>query len=242
MGGISWPSVLQYLPSLLTGFVITIVLTIVVIVIAAVLGILVALGRMSRVRILSIIFGAYVEFMRSTPLLLQLIYIYFALPFLGIRLNPFVSAIAGLSLNYTAYLSEVYRGGIQSVPEGQLEAAKALGMRSHLIMMKIVLPQAIRIVIPSLGNYLISLFKDTSLASALTVRELMFSGQLIAARTFNYFTVYTIIFILYFVAGYPASLLVRYLEKRGRKSSVSKSKTRTPSPIGGTTGEGGQSI
>lgn len=224
MTTIDWSAILQTLPSLLMGFKITVELTLIVIVIAVVCGVLVALGRLSRFLVVRGLLAAYVEIVRSTPLLVQLIYIYYALPFVGIRLSPLVSAITGLSLNYTAYLAEVYRGGIQSIPSGQIEAAKALGMRSSLIMRKIVLPQAIRIVIPTLGNYFISLFKDTSLASALTVQELMFSGQLIAARTFDYFGVYTELFILYLIAGYPASLLVQYLERRGRRTFRKKTR------------------
>ena len=115
--------------------------------------------------LLRIVTGFYVDFMRATPLLLQLIYIYFVLPTVGIRLDPFVAAVVGLSLNYSAYLSEVYRSGIQAIPRGQLDAAAALGMRPSLTMRRIILPQAIRIVIPTLGNYFVALFKDTSLAS-----------------------------------------------------------------------------
>ncbi len=203
----------ESLPTLLAGLKITVELTFIVIVIALILGVFVALARLSKIRVLSVATGAYVEFMRATPLLLQLIYIYFVLPVIGIRLDPFLAGVVGLSLNYAAYLSEVYRSGIQAIPRGQLDAAAALGMRPSLTMRRIVLPQAIRIVIPTLGNYFVALFKDTSLASALTLQELLFSGQIIISRTYDYFTIYTMVFILYFVVGYPATLLVRYLEK-----------------------------
>ncbi len=204
--------------TLLAGLMITITLTLIVITLSLVLGVFVALGRLSPIRPLRIAVTAYVEVMRSTPLLLQLIYIYFVLPYVGIRLDPFVAGVVGLTINYTAYMSEVYRSGIQAIPRGQLDAAAALGMRSSLAMRRIVLPQAIRIVIPVLGNYFVSLFKDTSLTSALTIQELLFSGQIIAARTYNYFTIYTMVFVMYLAVGYPAGLLVRYLEhisKRG---------------------------
>jgi ABC-type amino acid transport system permease subunit len=157
--------------------------------------------------------GFYVDFMRATPLLLQLIYIYFVLPTFGIRPDPFVAGVVGLSLNYTAYLSEVYRSGIQAIPRGQLDAAAALGMRPSLTMRRIVLPQAIRIVIPPLGNYFVALFKDTSLVSALTLQELLFSGQIIISRTYDYFTIYTMVFFFYFLVSYPALIFVRHLEK-----------------------------
>ncbi len=204
----------EALPALIEGLKITVELTFIVIVFSLVLGVFVALGRLSKHRLLRIVTGAYVDFMRATPLLLQLIYIYFVLPTLGIRLDPFVAGVLGLTLNYSAYLSEVYRSGIQAIPRGQLDAAAALGMSPALTMRRIILPQAIRIVIPTLGNYFVALFKDTSLVSALTLQELLFSGQIIISRTYDYFTIYTMVLILYFLVGYPALLLVRYLEKR----------------------------
>lgn len=203
----------ESLPALLEGLKITVELTFIVIAISLVLGIFIALGRLSKNRVLSAAVGFYVDFMRATPLLLQLIYIYFVLPTIGIRLDPFVAGVLGLSLNYSAYLSEVYRSGIQAIPRGQLDAAAALGMRPSLTMRRIVLPQAIRIVIPTLGNYFVALFKDTSLASFLTLQELLFSGQIIISRTYDYFTIYTMVLFLYFLVGYPSLILVRYLEK-----------------------------
>lgn len=208
-----WSLAREALPALLRGLVITVELTFIVIAISLVLGIFVALGRMSKHRLLSVLVGFYVDFMRATPLLLQLIYIYYVLPTLGIRFEPFMAAIVGLSLNYTAYLSEVYRSGIQAIPRGQHDAAAALGMRPSLAMRRIILPQAVRIVIPSLGNYFVALFKDTSLASALTLRELLFSGQIIISRTYDYYTIYTMVLFLYFLVGYPSLILVRQLEK-----------------------------
>ena len=210
---IDWALVRESLPALLEGLKITVELTLIVIVISLILGVFVALGRLSKNRALRIVTGFYVDFMRATPLLLQLIYIFFVLPTVGIRLDPFVAAVVGLSLNYSAYLSEVYRSGIQAIPRGQLDAAAALGMRPSLTMRRIILPQAIRIVIPTLGNYFVALFKDTSLASALTLQELLFSGQIVISRTYDYFTIYTMVLALYFLVGYPALIFVRYLEK-----------------------------
>jgi ABC-type amino acid transport system permease subunit len=160
------------------------------------------------------VINAYVTAIRATPLLVQLIFIYYALPFAGIRLNPLEAAYIGLSLNLTAYLSEVYRGGIESVAKGQYDAAAALGMRPSVAMARIIFPQAFRTLIPTLGNYMVSLFKDTSLASVVTIQELMFKGQIIAAQNYDYMTIYSMIFILYFVVGYPAIKLVTLLEKR----------------------------
>lgn len=218
------------LGTLLGGLVLTIVMTFIVITLSLILGIFVALARLSRLAPLRIVTGAYVEIMRSTPLLLQLIYIYFVLPYIGIRLDPFVAGVTGLTLNYTAYMSEVYRSGIQAIPKGQLDASAALGMRPALAMRRVVLPQAIRIVIPVLGNYFVSLFKDTSLTSALTIQELLFSGQIIAARTYNYFTIYTMVFVLYFAVGYPAGLFVRYLERISKRGYSARRKRQVPQP------------
>lgn len=205
--------VAAYWPVFLYGLGITVLLTVVVIVLAGLLGIPLALARLSKNAWLRRPIDLYVELIRATPLILQLIYIYYVLPAAGLRLNPFTAAIIGLSVNYSAYISEVYRSGILAVPGAQYEAAASLGLKPSIVFMKIVLPQAFRIVLPTLGNYLIALFKDTALASVVTVQELMFSGQIIAARTYQYFTIYTVTAILYFAVGYPSALAVRQLER-----------------------------
>jgi His/Glu/Gln/Arg/opine family amino acid ABC transporter permease subunit len=207
----------ESLTTLLAGLVITVELTLIVIVISLLAGIPVALARMSKRRLVRAPVTAYVELFRATPLLLQLIYIYYALPLAGIRFPPFLAAVVGLSLNYTAYLSEVYRSGIQAVPKGQWDAAAALGMPGRTGFIRIVLPQAVRTVIPALGNYGVALFKDTSLASVITLQELLFSGQIIAARSFDYFTIYTVVFVMYLIVGYIAILGVRWLERRAAR-------------------------
>jgi His/Glu/Gln/Arg/opine family amino acid ABC transporter permease subunit len=201
---------------LLAGLLMTVALTIVVIMLSLVFALLVALGGMSRVRPLSWPIKAYIEVARGTPLLLQLIYIYYVLPEVGVRLNSFVAGVAALTLNYSAYISEVYRGGIQAVPKGQHDAAAALGMTRVLAMRRIILPQAIRIVIPTLGNYFISLFKDTALCSVVSIQEVVFTAQILAARNFQYFTLYTIVAAMYFLVSFPAARLVGWLERRMR--------------------------
>jgi polar amino acid transport system permease protein len=201
----------------LHGLGITGMLTLVVIVLASLLAIPLALARLSRSRLVRWPADFFVEFIRSTPLILQLIYLYYVLPSAGIRLDPIAAAIMGLTLNYSAYMSEVFRSGIQAIPKGQWEAAFTLGLGAWQTLRKIVLPQAFRIVLPALGNYLIALFKDTALASVVTVQELMFSGQIIAARNYQYFTVYTVTAILYFSLGYPSALVVRRIENWSRR-------------------------
>ena len=198
---------------LLAGLLITVELTLVVIVISLVFALVVALGGLSRFAPLRWLVRSYIEVIRGTPLLLQLIYVYYVLPELGIRLNSFLAGVIALTLNYSAYISEVYRAGIQSVARGQHDAAAALGMTRPLAMRRIILPQAIRIVIPTLGNYFISLFKDTALCSAVSIQELVFTAQVHAALNFQYFTLYTVVAAMYFLVSFPAARLVGYLER-----------------------------
>ena len=204
----------DYFPDLMRGAAISLQLTFCVMLIALPLGLLLALAKIGRSRILRIAASFYIEVVRGTPCLLQLFYIYFVLPAFGIHFDPFMAGVIGLSINYSAYLAEVYRAGIVAIPHGQVEAAKALGMSRRKMLRLIILPQAIRVVVPPLGNYCISLFKDTSLVSIVTVRELIFTGQIISSTNFQYFTVFTIIGAIYLFFSYPAALLVRYLEKR----------------------------
>jgi His/Glu/Gln/Arg/opine family amino acid ABC transporter permease subunit len=216
---------------LLKGLLTTVLLTIIVIMLAGILGIPVALARLARTRWIRLLADLYVEFIRGTPLILQLLYIYYVLPSIGIRLEPFTAAVIGLTANYTAYMSEVYRSGIQAVPRGQVEAANSLALSPVLAFRLIVLPQAFRIVLPALGNYLIALFKDTALASVVTVQELMFTGQIISARSYQYFTIYTVTGIPYLAVSYPAALFVRRLEGRARAGwGPSSPQVPTPSP------------
>ncbi len=207
----------ESLGPILAGLVITIELTFIVITLSLIFALVVALAGRSRVAPLRWLVRAYLEVMRGTPLILQLIYIYYVLPEIGVRLDAFTAGVLGLTLNYSAYLSEVYRGGIQAVPSGQHDAAAALGMTSSLAMRRIILPQAFRIVIPTLGNYFISLFKDTALCSVVSIQEVVFTAQIIAARNFQYFTLYTLVGALYFAVSFPAARLVGYLERVTRR-------------------------
>ena len=205
-----------YLPDLLRGALVSVELTFSVMALSLVFGLVVALARLARVRAVRVAATFYVEVVRGTPCMLQLFYIYFVLPAFGIKIPPFAAGVVGLTLNYSAYLSEVYRAGIQAVARGQVEAALALGMSRGKMMRLVILPQALRIVVPPLGNYFISLFKDTALASTITVKELIFSGQIIAANNFQYFTIFTIAGMIYLALSYPGSLGVQFLERRMR--------------------------
>ncbi len=213
----------QFLPHLARGTLLTIFLTFTSMAIALILGLGIALLRMVRLRPVRWIAAAYVDFMRGTPLLLQLFYIYFVLPFVGIRLPALTAGIAGLALNYAAYLSEVYRAGIAAVDPGQREAAYALGMSERLTLRRIILPQALRIVVPPIGNYFIAMFKDTALVAIISVQDLMFTAENLASSTYKYFGIFTTTFVLYFAISYPASLAVQYLERRLRHRRAQRS-------------------
>ena len=198
---------------LLGGLLITVELTFAVITLSLVCGLFVALAGMSRLTPLRWLMKAYIEVIRGTPLLLQLIYVYYVLPEIGIRLDAFTAGVLALTLNYSAYISEVYRSGIQAIAKGQHDAAAALGMTRALAMRRIILPQAIRIVVPTLGNYFIGLFKDTALCSAVSIQELVFTAQVHAALSFQYFTLYTVVAAMYFLVSFPAARFVSYLER-----------------------------
>jgi polar amino acid transport system permease protein len=214
----------SWLPALLDGAKLTIGLTVVSMAVALVLGLVLALCRLnSRRWYLYWPATVFVEIIRGTPLLLQLFYVYFVLPFIGIRLSPFTAGVIALSINYGAYLSEVYRAGIGAVDRSQWEAAEALAMSPTLAMRRVILPQAIRIIIPPVGNYFVSLFKDTALASTIGLSELLFAGRLLASQNYEYLRLFTIVFVLYFLISYPVMLGVRWLEKR---TSLQRSRPR----------------
>ena len=214
-----------WLPRLLHGMVFTVQITVGAFVLAVVLGLVVAVLRLSpRRRLVYIPATIYVEVLRGTPLILQLFFAYFALPSAGLRLSPVVAAILGLGLNTSAYLSEVFRGAILGVDKGQWEASEALAMSWLGMMRHTILPQAFRSAIPPTGNYAISLFKDSALASTVSVSELLFTGQVIGSETFKYMQVYLVIGLLYLALSYPTSRAVLRLERRLDLSN------RTPTP------------
>jgi polar amino acid transport system permease protein len=202
------------LPVLLQGLRVTVTATLLVMSIALVAGLPVALARMSRNWFLHLPATFYVQVLRGTPVLLQLFYLYYVLPFAGIKLPPWPAGIIGMSAAYAAYLSEIYRAGIEAIDRGQTEAALSLGMSRVQVMRLVVLPQAIRVVIPPIANMFIGLFKDTSLLSILTIRELMFEGQLLAATNFRHITIFTVIALLYLAVCWPSAALIERLERR----------------------------
>ncbi len=203
-----------FLPLLLKGALVTVEISCLSMMIAVALGLLLALIRLYAVAPLRWCALAYVEVMRGTPLLIQLYLIYYGLPNIGIKFNAFAAAVIGLGLNYAAYEAENYRAGIQGVPRGQMEAAMSLGMTRLLALRRIVIPQAVRLVIPPVTNDFIALFKDSSLVSVITMVELTKVYGMLANTTYDYLGLGLMTAALYFGLGYPASLFARRLEKK----------------------------
>ncbi len=203
---------ISFLPTLLAGARITITVSIVSYVLALIVGLAFGIARIIRFWPVRIIAAAYVQFIRGTPLLLQLFFIYYVLPYTGLVIAPFPSGVLGLTINYSAYMAEVFRSGIQAIPHGQWQAARSLGMSRRLLMRRIILPQAIRIVLPAIGNFFVSIFKDSALVSIIAMRDLMFRGELLASATFKYFEIFTMVAIIYFIISYPTAKLVEYIE------------------------------
>lgn len=210
----------EILPRLLQATVVTLQLTACSISLGFLIGIMLALGRVYGNRAIRIVCSVYVQFFRGTPLLVQLLLIYYGLPAylspLGIKLSPLVAAIIGLGLNSAAYQAEYFRGAIQSIRMGQMMAARAIGMSKIISIRHIILPQALRIVIPSWSNELIYSIKYSSLAYFLSLTELTFTGKKIAAKTANPFETYVVVALIYLMIVLIVSRLLSMLENRVR--------------------------
>jgi polar amino acid transport system permease protein len=210
----SLSDMITFLPPLLQGAQLTITVSLLSFALATILGLLIGIARISRYWPLRALATPYVQFIRGTPLLLQLFFIYYVLPYGGLVLSPFLSGVIGLTLNYSAYMAEVFRGGILAIPKGQWEAGFSTGMSRRLLLRRIILPQAMRIVIPAIGNFFVSIFKDSALVSVITMRDLMFSGQILAAATFKHFEIFAMVAVIYFLISYPTAKFVEYIEAR----------------------------
>lgn len=210
----SWEYTLEILPQILKALKITVSATLVAFAVALVVGLLLTLARRSRFKLLALFAQGFVEFVRNTPLLVQLYFIFYVLPEHGLALTPFLAGVIGLGLHYSTYLAEVYRGGIESIPPGQWEAAKALNFSAFETWKKIILPQSIPPVIPVMGNYLITMFKETPVLSAITLVEIMQTAKMLGSHSFRYLEAFTIVGALFLVLSYTSSLMVRSLEAR----------------------------
>ncbi len=209
-----WAFVWQIMPTLIAGVKITILATILGSALAAVLGLAIALMRRSPNRVLARSVGFAAEFIRGTPLLVQLYFIFYVLPDFGLLLPPLVAGTIGLGLHYGTYTAEVYRAGIDNVPRGQWEAAKACNLNPRQTWTHVILPQALPPMIPALANYFIAMFKETPLLSAITVLELMNQAKSVANSSYRYIEPMTLVGAFFLVISLCSVVVLRWLERR----------------------------
>jgi polar amino acid transport system permease protein len=209
-----WNFAFEIFPEILRGLGMTLPAVFFGMLIALVLGLVWAIGRRAHSRFLSWPTTAVVEFVRSTPLLVQIFFLFYVLPEIGLTLSPLMTGILALGLHYSCYTAEVYRAGINAVPAGQWQAAKALNLTRWQTYRHIVLPQAIPPIIPALGNYLIAIFKDTPLLSAITVLELLERAKIIGNETYRYLEPFTIVGVIFLVLSLISSSAVIWLQNR----------------------------
>lgn len=207
---------LAVFPGLLGAVPIVVELALGAMALALVLGLLVALARISPIKPLRAAAVFYVEVIRGTPLLVQLVYIFFVLPSIGLEIQPVPAGILGLGLNYAAYLSEVFRSAILSVEHGQTEAALSLGYTPNRALWKVVIPQSFVVSMGPIGNYFIAMVKDTALTSVIAVTEILKTANIINSQTFQTTAIYTAAAILYLIISLPLSRVVVVLERRAR--------------------------
>jgi polar amino acid transport system permease protein len=211
---IDWDIIRESVPLLAEGAIVTLQVSALAAVLGLVLGVVLGLGALSQNRLPRMLVAAYVDFIRGTPLLIQIFLVFFALPIIGIRFDEFWAGVLALSLNAAAFVAEVVRGGVGAIERGQTEAALSIGMRRRQILVHILLPQAYRQMIPPLTNELISLVKNSSLLSVISVYELTRAGQAIISVHFVPFEIYTLLALYYYVLLKALSWLSVRVERR----------------------------
>lgn len=209
-----WQDVVDFVPILMQGAVMTIIVTLGCLVISTVLGLVLALMKMSQYPALVRVVSVLINIVRGLPMIVLLFYIYFVLPDAGIQVSALEASIIGLGFGYSTYVAEIISSGIESVDPGQFEAAHSIGMGRVKTMVRVILPQAIKVALPPYANTLVMMLKDSSLASTITVAEMTRQGQLIAASTFQNMTVYTLVALGYLAMSLPLMSMTRWLEKR----------------------------
>ncbi len=215
IGRFDWAGVIEFLPDLTKGLYYTLLISVVGLLIGFALGALFGIGRVAKTKFLYIISTVYVEVIRGTPVLVQAIWIFFALPLvIGKNLDSITAGIIVIAVNSGAYIAEIVRGAVQSIDKGQMEAGRSLGLNHQQTMLHVIWPQAFKRMIPPLGNQFIISIKDTSLLSVILVPELIFQGRLIAANHFNAVEIYTTVALFYLVITFSLSMVLRLFERR----------------------------
>lgn len=207
-----WDFTWEILPRLLGAMVNTLIAAGAGYAIALVLGLVLALAQRTDRKIATVATREFVEFIRSTPLVLQIFFVFYVGPQFGIRLSPWASGMIAIGLHYSAYLSEVYRGGIDAVPRGQWEACRALNMSTADTYLRIIIPQALPPSIAGMGNYLVGIFKDTPMLSVIGVAELMHTANAIGAENYRFLEPYTMVGLIFLAISLPTAGLVRLFE------------------------------
>lgn len=220
----------EHFPFLLQGALVTVELSLASMALALSLGLAVALGRLSQSRWARWPLNVYVEVWRDTPLIVQLLVIYFTLPEIGIALPGFWAGVLGLTLNLAAYLSEVFRSAIGAVDPGQRLAGLSIGMSTAMIYRRIVLPQALRTALPTIGGYFVALLKDCSLVSFIAVNELLRHATIVIANTFDSMDTYLMVAIIYFAMSFASSRLIAWLERAMTPAHHRRAGFWTPTP------------
>jgi len=208
-----WDFAIEILPQMLLATLNTILAAGIGYAIAIIAGLLFLLGQRTPIKVVNIINREIVEFIRSTPLLIQLFFVYFVLPQFGITLSAWVCGMITIGLHFGTYLSEVYRGALEGVPKTQWEACRALNFSTFYTYRKIVLPQAFPIAIPGMGNYLVGIFKDTPLLSTIGVAELFHAATAVGGYHYRYLEPYTIVGLIFLILSIPAAIWIRKIEK-----------------------------
>ena len=212
----NWDFTVEILPRLLRAALNTLIAAGVGYALAMVLGLIFALALRSPWRLPRTLLREGLEFIRSTPLVVQIFFIFYVGPQIGITLSPWVAGMIAIGLHYSAYLAEVYRAGIEAVPRGQWEACRALNMSTRDSYFRIVLPQALPHAIPGMGNYLVGIFKDTPMLSVIGVTELMQAANSIGSETYRFLEPYTLVGVIFLALSLPTASLVRLGERRLR--------------------------
>lgn len=218
----------KYFGYFLSGAGITVMIAFFTVIFAVVFGILFALMKLSSNKLLRGVSSTFVEIVRGTPLLVQLYILYYGLPMIGFELpqvdafgtnlTDFASVILALTINSTAYVAEIIRGGIQSIDKGQMEAARSLGLNYNMAMRYIIIPQAIKTILPSLGNEFITVIKESAIISVVGIHELMFNARVASGATYKIFTPYIMAAVMYFVLTFGLSKLLGVAERRMKVS------------------------
>lgn len=219
MAGWSWDFAFAILPRLLSAAVYTIAAAVGGYLIATIIGLVFAVLQRSRRWLLTFVARELVEFIRSTPLVLQIFFVFYVGPQFGVRLSPWTAGMIAIGAHYGAYLSEVYRGGIESVPQGQWEAAAALNLPTYKTYRRIVLPQALPIAFAGMGNYLVGILKDTPMLAVIGVSELLHAATAIGGENYRYLEPYTLVGLIFLGLSIPTMIACNLLEKALRRSS-----------------------